>query len=80
MKLHFGQLFGRSKLHDLSFAGNESELAGFQPDFHVYKTCTETISSDRSFRRRYPQMQLQVVSILVIIDPMFCENAERGAV
>jgi len=42
-----------------------SEPAGFQPGFAVNETRIKTVISDRSFFRRYAQIQLQVISVLL---------------
>jgi len=48
-----------------------------QPGFDVDETRLETVSSDRSFRRWHVGILLQVVGVLMSVDPMLRDDVEQ---
>jgi len=56
---------------------SQSRTAGFQPGFDVDETRIESVSGDRSFRRRHARILLQVVGVLMSVDPMCRDDVEQ---
>jgi hypothetical protein len=65
------------KSYDLSCARIEFEPPGFQPCFDIDKTRVETVSDDCSLCQRCAQVQLQVIGILMAVDPMWRDDIEK---